>query len=106
MKINGIEVNDVIEEKTTIYRCPYCNKKFLNKNSIYNHIAKNYCYNFSFKFQKLKNMYDNKQITYQKFLEECYENGFIEYLNLNKIEKEKLSEDFYNKIKSLYNFDE
>lgn len=35
MKIRDVEVADVIEEKTTIYRYPYCNKKFLNKNSIY-----------------------------------------------------------------------
>lgn len=64
----------------------------------------NYCYGFDFKFQELTNLYNNKHITYQEYLEKCYENGFIEYLGLNKIEKEKLSEDFYNKIKSLYDF--
>ena len=34
MKIKGIELEKIIEEKSTIYRCPYCNKKFINKNSI------------------------------------------------------------------------
>lgn len=104
MKIGNIEIENVIKEETTIYKCPYCNKKFLNKNSIYSHISKNYCYGFNFKFQLLKNLYENKKITYQKYLEECYENGFIEYLGLSKIEKDKLSENFYNKIKSLYDF--
>ena len=104
MKIRDIEVEDVIEEKTTIYRCPYCNKKFLNKNSIYKHIAKNYCYGFDFKFQKLKSLYENKKITYQQYLEQCYEHGCIDYLGISEIEKEKLSEDFYNKIKSLYEY--
>lgn len=104
MKIKGIRVDDVVEEKTIIYKCPYCDKKFLSKNSIYNHISKNYCYEFSFKFQKLKSLYENGKITYQNYLEKCYENGFIEYLDLSQIDKKKLSEDFYNKIKSLYDF--
>lgn len=104
MKIGNIKIDDVIKEEATIYKCPYCDKKFLNKNSIYNHISKNYCYNFNFKFQLLKNLFENGKIAYQKYLEKCYENGFIEYLNLSEIEKEKLSEDFYNKIKSFYDF--
>lgn len=104
MKIKGLKLEDIVEEKAIIYKCPYCGKKFLSKNSIYNHISKSYCYGFSFKFQKLKNLYEEGKITYQNYLEECYEHGFIEYLNLSEIEKEKLGEDFYNKIKSLYEF--
>lgn len=104
MIIESIKIENVIEEKATIYRCPYCNKKFFNKNSIYNHIRKGYCYCFDFKFKKLTNSYKNNNISYKKYLEECYENGFIEYLDLSEIEKEKLSENFYNKIKSLYDF--
>lgn len=40
MEIRGIEVENVISKQSIIYECPYCTKKFINKNSYYTHLDK------------------------------------------------------------------
>jgi len=44
----------------------------------------------------------NKIITMQQYYEWCYENGCLEYLNLDEETISKLGNDFYNKISSMY----
>lgn len=104
MKIKGIEVEKPIEEQTTIYKCPYCSKKLINKNSYYNHIPKNYCMGFHMHFIKMTNLYEQNKITKKQYYQWCYENGCIELLNLDDVTKEELGEEFYNKICSLYDY--
>ena len=102
MKIKGIEVEQPKELKTIIYQCPYCSKKFISKNSYYTHISKDYCWGFDMRFTKIKNLYEENKITIQQYYEWCYENGCLEYLNLDEEIISKLGNDFYNKISSMY----
>ena len=103
MKILGVEVKNPIGELTTIYKCPYCSKKLINKNSYYNHIKKKYCWNFHLDFVQKTNEYEQNKINKKEYYTWCYENGYIEFLNLDKITKEELEKDFFDKISSLYN---
>ncbi len=102
MKIKGIKVEQPKELKIIIYQCPYCSKKLINKNSYYNHIAKGYCWYFNIDFVNKKILYEENKITIQEFYEWCYENGYLEYLNLDEKVISKLDKDFYDKISSMY----
>lgn len=102
MKIRGIEVEKPIEIQTIIYECPYCPKKFIHKNSYYNHIAKNNCWGFKMDFIKMTNLYEQNKINKKQYYQWCYENNCIEFLNLDDVTKNELGEEFYNKICSLY----
>lgn len=102
MKIKGIEVKQPKELKTIIYQCPYCSKKFINKNSYYTHIDKAYCWHFDIRFRRMKKLYEENKITIQHYYEWCYKNGRLEYLNLDEETISKLGNDFYNKISSMY----
>ncbi len=102
MRINNILVENPKEEKTLIYRCPYCLKKFLSKQSYRNHIAKNFCPSFFIDFEKQKKRYESSAITKKQFYEWCYENGYIEFLDLKKVTIKDLGEEFYYKIINLY----
>lgn len=104
MKVRGIEVEKPIEEQTTIYKCPYCSKNFINKNSYYNHISKNYCWHFHIDFIRKTNEYEQNKITKKEYYMWCYENGYSEFLNLDEVTKEELGEEFFDKISSLYNY--
>ena len=102
MKILGIETKKPIEENITIYKCPYCHKKFFNKNSIRNHITKKYCQYLFIDFEIKTNLYKENKINTQEYYEWCYENGYIEFCNITIEEKKKLSKQFFDKIESLY----
>lgn len=102
MKISGIEVEKPIEEQVIIYKCPYCSKKLINKNSYYKHISKKYCWNFHIDFVKKTNEYKKNKITQKEYYQWCYENGYVEFLNLDDIKKNELGEEFYKKISSMY----
>ena len=108
MRILNIEVKNPIEEKTTIYRCPYCNKKFIRKGSIYNHLIKKYCWNFNIDFARIQDDYKNNKITQKEYYEKCYKIGYLEcVLSPNELEKIKpiLDKDFFEKIQSMYEED-
>ena len=98
MKIKGLEISPIIEELATIYRCPYCNKKFFNKNSIRNHIEKKYCMNYLIEYELAKRDYDRGQITTQQFYEFCYENSYIEFTLITDEEKDRLTDELCKKI--------
>lgn len=49
---NGIEYRKLLTDVIIINKCPYCNKKFLNKNSYRNHILGGYCINCDIKTGK------------------------------------------------------
>ena len=102
MKIKGIEVEQPKELKTIIYQCPYCSKKFINKNSYYTHIDKSYCQYFDMRFRRMKKFYEENKITMKQYYEWCYKNSRLEYLNLDEETISKLGNDFYNKISSMY----
>lgn len=104
MKIDDINIKPVKEINITAYQCPYCSKKIFAKGSYRNHIKKDYCIGFYYNFAKFTNEYEKGKITYQEYLEKCYEDGCIELLGLDEIQKDKLAENFYNKIASLYNY--
>ena len=42
-KFNGIEYDEPLTDIEVITICPYCSKKFLNKQSYRNHIVRGYC---------------------------------------------------------------
>ena len=49
---NGIKVKSTYTDIEVIQRCPYCNKKFLHKNSYRNHILGDYCKMFDLEKQE------------------------------------------------------
>lgn len=102
MKIRGIEVDNPIEIQTTIWECPFCLKKFINKNSYYNHIAKDFCINIPFKYYEVKQQYDNKLISKKDFYEWCYVKGYAYKLNITEDEKKEIGEELFNKISCMY----
>lgn len=105
MKIKGIELEKIIEEQSIIYKCPYCNKKFINKNSIYNHLSKKYCYSFNIDFAKIQDDYKNNKINQKEYYERCYEIGYLEcVISPSELEKIRpmLDKEFLEKIESLY----
>ena len=102
MKIRELEIKPAKEIIIKAWECPYCSKKFFNKNSYYNHISKGYCTNFFLDYEIQNNKYKNKLISPQEYYECCYENGRIEFCNISDEEKNQLREDFVQKIESLY----
>jgi len=107
MKINGIEVCKPVELlQQTIYACPYCSKKFLNKGSYYNHIKGKYCMSYFMDFEIETQKFTENKITEKEYWSWCYENGYIEFLDLKKATVEKLGQEFYDKICSLYDYRE
>jgi len=54
------------------------------------------------RFTRIKKLYEENKITIQQYYEWCYENGCLEYLNLDEEIILKLGNDFYNKISSMY----
>lgn len=102
LKLNNLTVESPIEEKTIIYRCPYCSRKFLSKNSYRNHIIKDYCPGYFINFEKKRISYEANEITKKEYYEWCYENGYIEFLDLSEVTIKELGEEFYNKIANLY----
>ena len=102
MRIKGLEVKNPEEIQTTIYQCAYCTKKFLNKNSYYNHIAKKYCLNYYIDFEEKTQKYNQNKITKKEYYLWCYENGYVDFLNLNGATKEELGKELFEKIENLY----
>ena len=102
MKIRGIKVDDLIEEKTTIYKCPYCTKKFINKNSYYNHLNRNFCYSFDINLQIKTNQFDNKEITAQEYYEWMLTHGYEYAICISEEEKKEISNELLQKIEDLY----
>ena len=108
MEIRGIEVENVISKQSIIYECPYCTKKFINKNSYYTHLDKKYCRSFNIEFEKIKNNFNNHKITEKQFYEECFRIGYLEcVVNPDDLERIKtiVSEELFNKIESMYDED-
>lgn len=103
MKIRGIQVDNLIEEQATIYQCPYCTKKFINKNSYYNHLDKKYCYYFDIDLQIKTNQFDNKEITAQEYYEWMLANGYEYAICISEEEKKEISDELLQKIEGLYN---
>lgn len=102
MKIRGIKVDDLVEEKATIYKCPYCTKKFINKNSYYNHLNRNYCYSFDINLQIKTNQFDNKEITAQEYYEWMLTHGYEYVVRRKKRNICILSDELLQKIENLY----
>lgn len=48
----GIKYREPLTDVMVVSRCPYCNKKFLNKKSYRNHILGGYCLNCDVKTGK------------------------------------------------------
>ncbi len=42
-KFNNVNYKEIIQDVQVVYKCPYCNKTFLNKKSYRGHIVKGYC---------------------------------------------------------------
>lgn len=106
MKIKGLEVKNPEEIQTTIYECAYCAKKFLNKNSYYNHIAKKYCLSYYIDYEEKTQEYKENKITVQEYYEWVYEHGYSEFVGMTEKEKEQLSENFLRKIEDLYCYED
>lgn len=102
MKVLGLDIENVIEEQTTIYKCPYCTKKFINKHSYYNHIKGKYCQGYFLEFEITTQRYKNKKMTKKEYYQWCYENGYAHFINLDEATKKELGEELFNKISSLY----
>ena len=102
MKIRGLEIKDAVPVSQIIYECAYCSKRFLNKNSYYNHIDKKFCWAFFIDYEQKAQEYENRKITKTEYYSWCYEHGFEEFLSLDKTTKEELGDELFEKIKSLY----
>jgi len=105
MKIKGEEVEKPIEEQTTIYKCPYCRKKLINKNSYYNHIARRYCTSYDVEFARMSAKYEADQISAEEYYTYCLKEDYIYYmLDFNKVKelKGKISDELYKKIEERY----
>lgn len=48
----GVKYREPLTDVMIVIRCPYCSKKFLNKNSYRNHILGGYCLNCDIKTGK------------------------------------------------------
>lgn len=51
-KFNNVNYKELLPDIQVIYRCPYCDKPFLNKKSYRNHILGEYCINCDIKTGK------------------------------------------------------
>ncbi len=92
-------------EKLTIYKCPYCNKKLINKNSYYNHISKKYCHQYYTDFEIETKKYKDNQITKKEYYEWCYIHGYLELLDIDDITINEIGEELFEKINNLYSED-
>lgn len=106
MKIRELKVAEANEIQTTIYECPYCSKRFLNKGSYRNHIDKKYCHSFYIDYEIKTQEYEEGKITQEEYYMWCYEKGYAEFLNIDEATREKLGNDFFEKLCSLYNYSE
>ena len=101
MKIKGEEIEKSIEEQATIYKCPYCRKKFMHKKSYYNHIAKRYCASYDIEFVRMSAKYEANEISAEEYYNYCFKEGYIYYmLNFSEVKelKGKISDELYKKI--------
>lgn len=106
MKILGIDVVEPIPKQMTIYECPYCAKKFMNRHSYYNHISKKWCYDYNVDFFRKQAEYNANIITKEEYYLWLYENNCLDYLEIDYKDlehlKNELSEQLFKKIERLY----
>ena len=101
MKVKGHKVYNPIEIKTTIYQCPYCHKKLINKNSYRNHILSS-CSRFQFEYEEMKQNYEQNKITKAEYYKWLNDNGYT--VDLKDEDIKDIGEALYKEIKETQDY--